>query len=131
MLDTFKSIFHQSNIRQNASSGFISLKQGGIVSEFGSHSTTRASPQVKQHLTIFAQYLVEAGFLPTANRAAWCAAKLPLSDACDTSRALFKLLLLFLDVLLFLVLLLFALHLAEGRADLPLHALDAQLALVR
>ena len=34
-------------------------------------------------------------------------------------------------MLLLLVLLLFALHLADGRADLPLHALDAQLALMR
>ena len=54
-----------------------------------------------------------------------------LSDASGPPWALLDLLLLFLDVLLLLVLLLVALHLADGRADLPLHALDAQLALVR
>lgn len=46
-----------------------------------------------------------------------------LSDASGSPWALLDLLLIFLDVLLFLVLLLFALHLADGRADLPFHAL--------
>lgn len=45
-----------------------------------------------------------------------------LSDASGPPWALLDLLLLFLDVLLLLVLLLVALHLADGRADLPLHA---------
>ena len=53
-----------------------------------------------------------------------------LADACRAARPLLKLLLLFLDLLLFLVLSLFA-HLADGCAELPAHALDAQLALVR